>query len=111
MCFALGKLAAAGTLKRPPLTDRIAAISVGLVEGRPVLDLDYVEDSAADVDMNVVRTAGGRYVEVQGTGEDATFAREELDGLLTLADGGIDTLLEQQKELLGDILPKIVRQP
>jgi ribonuclease PH len=111
MCLALGKLANAGSLKRPPLTSRIAAISVGIVEGRPVLDLDYVEDSAADVDMNVVRTDSGRYVEIQGTGEDSTFAREDLDGLLQLADGGIDTLLERQKELLGDILPKIVRQP
>jgi len=111
MCLALGKLASAGSLKRPPLTSRIAAISVGIVEGRPVLDLDYVEDSAADVDMNVVRTDSGRYVEIQGTGEDSTFAREDLDGLLQLADGGIDTLLERQKELLGDILPKIVRQP
>lgn len=111
MCLALGKLQAKGALKRPPLTGRIAAVSVGMVEGRPLLDLDYVEDAAADVDMNVVRTDSGRYVEVQGSGEGATFAREDLDGLLELADIGIDKLLEQQVQILGDTLPKIVRQP
>ncbi len=111
MCLALGKLRDDGLLKRPPLTGRIAATSVGIVEGRPVLDLDYVEDSAADVDMNVVRTDAGRYVEIQGTGEGATFARDDLDGLLELADIGIERLLAQQKELLGDLLPQIVREP
>jgi len=111
MCLALGKLSGDGALKRPPLIGRIAAISVGVVEGRPVLDLDYVEDSAADVDMNVVRTDAGRYVEIQGTGEGATFAREDLDGLLELADIGITKLLAQQQELLGDLLPGIVREP
>ena len=111
MCLALGKLRDDGLLKRPPLTGRIAATSVGIVEGRAVLDLDYVEDSAADVDMNVVRTDAGRYVEIQGTGEDATFARDDLDSLLELADVGIGRLLAQQEELLGDLLPKIVREP
>ncbi len=102
MCLALGKLRDEGSLKRAPLTGRIAATSVGIVEGRPVLDLDYVEDSAAEVDMNVVRTDDGRYVEIQGTGESTTFAREELDGLLELADIGIARLLTQQQELLAD---------
>ena len=111
MCLAIGTLRKDGLLKRPPLTGRIAAISVGIVEGRPVLDLDFVEDSAADVDMNVVRTDDGRYVEIQGTGEGATFARDDLDGLLELADIGIERLLAQQKELLGDLLPQIVREP
>jgi len=111
MCLAIGTLRKDGSLKRPPLTGRIAATSVGIVEGRPVLDLDYVEDSAADVDMNVVRTDAGRYVEIQGTGEGATFARDDLDGLLELADIGIERLLAQQKELLGDLLPLIVREP
>lgn len=111
MCMALGKMRDNGQVKRPPLTGRIAATSVGIVEGRPVLDLDYVEDSAADVDMNVVRTDAGRYVEIQGTGEDATFARDELDGLLELADVGVDRLLAQQQELIGDLLSKIVREP
>ncbi len=111
MCLAIGKLRKDGLLKRPPLTGRIAATSVGIVEGRPVLDLDYVEDAAADVDMNVVRTDAGRYVEIQGTGEDATFTRDDLDGLLELADAGIVTLLAQQQELLGDLLPQIVREP
>jgi ribonuclease PH len=110
MCLALGKLRNDGLLKRPPLTGRIAATSVGIVEGRAVLDLDYVEDSAADVDMNVVRTDAGRYVEIQGTGENATFARDDLDSLLELADVGVGRLLAQQEELLGDLLPKIVRE-
>jgi ribonuclease PH len=110
MCLALGKLRGDGLLKRAPLTGRIAATSVGVVEGRAVLDLDYVEDSAADVDMNVVRTDAGRYVEVQGTGENATFDRGELDSLLELADIGIGRLLAQQEEILGDLLPKIVRE-
>ena len=110
MCLALGKLQADGKLKRPPLTGRIAAVSVGVVEGCPVLDLDYVEDAAADVDMNVVRTDDGRYVEVQGTGEGTTFSREDLDNLLELADAGIDELLDRQQELLSDVLPRIVRQ-
>ncbi len=110
MFLAIGTLRKDGLLKRPPLTGRIAATSVGIVEGRPVLDLDFVEDSAADVDMNVVRTDAGRYVEIQGTGENATFARDDLDGLLELADIGIERLLAQQKELLGDLLPQIVRE-
>jgi ribonuclease PH len=110
LCLALGKLHGESKLKRPPLTGRIAAVSVGVVEGRPVLDLDYVEDSAADVDMNVVRTDAGRYVEVQGTGEGTTFSRGDLDDLLALADNGIDRLLDQQRELLGDVLPRIVRE-
>ena len=108
MCFALGKLQAAGSLKRPPLNNMIAAISVGMVEGRPVLDLDYVEDSAADVDMNVVRTDEGRYVELQGTAEKTPFDRDQLDRLISLADTGIDRLFEIQREVLGPGLDNLL---
>ena len=81
----------------PVLRDQVAAISVGVVDGKPVLDLPYVEDSNADVDMNVVATGRGRFVEVQGTGEEATFDRGELDALLDLALGGIRQIADAQK--------------
>jgi ribonuclease PH len=85
---------------RSPLRERVAAVSVGIVDGRPVLDLDYAEDAAAAVDMNVVMTCGGRFVEVQGTGERATFTAEELAALVALAQSGICRLLEIQREAL-----------
>ncbi len=102
LALALGKLQQSKTLVRPPLTGSIAAVSVGVVQGEPVLDLDYVEDSAAEVDMNVVRTDDGRYVELQGTAETTPFGRAELDRMLALADVGIDHLLRQQQEALGE---------
>jgi ribonuclease PH len=83
-----------------PLTDSVAAVSVGIVEGSLYLDLDYDEDSAAEVDMNVVMTGSGRLVEVQGTAEHGTFDRPALDSLLDLATSGIVTLTELQKEAL-----------
>lgn len=88
-----------------PLRDSVAAISVGIVEGRPVLDLDYVEDVQAEVDMNVVMTGEGRFVEVQGTGEEATFSDEELAALLKLARGGVAEIREIQRKALGDVWP------
>jgi ribonuclease PH len=84
-----------------PLAGQIAAVSVGIVGGTPVLDLPYEEDSRADVDMNVAMTTAGRFVEVQGTAEGAPFARTELDALLTLAEGGIRELFEAQSRALG----------
>lgn len=87
------------------VTDSLAAISVGIVEGKPVLDLDYHEDVDASVDMNVVMTGGGKFVEVQGTGEEATFDRRELDSLLDLATGGIKQLQMQQRAVLGEAWP------
>ena len=78
-----------GALSAVPLTAHCAAISVGIVGGTPVLDLPYVEDSTAEVDMNVVMTSEGRFVEVQGTAEGMAFTRGELDELLALAEGGI----------------------
>ncbi len=85
----------------PPLTDSVAAVSVGVVQGRVVLDLDYELDYAAAVDMNVVMTGSGRFVEIQGTGEEATFDDAELTELLRLARQGIQQLSERQKEILG----------
>jgi ribonuclease PH len=82
------------------VTDHVAAVSVGLVRGQPVLDLDYPEDSTAEVDLNVVRLARGGYVEVQGTGEHGTFDRSQLDALLALADHGIDELVAAQRDAL-----------
>ncbi len=108
MALALGKLRGKKLLVRPCLSGLVAAVSVGMVTGRPVLDLDYVEDSGADVDMNVVRTDDGRYVEIQGTAETTPFRREGLDALLTLADRGIDRLQEMQREVLGEVLAKVV---
>src|SRR5215469_2781953 len=91
--------------KRYPLRDGVAAVSVGLVDGRAVLDLDYKEDFAAAVDMNVVMTGSGRFVEVQGTGEEATFSEQELTALLKLARGGIRQLIEIQRSALGKNWP------
>jgi ribonuclease PH len=84
-----------------PLTGQIAAISVGIVNGTPVLDLPYVEDSTAEVDMNVAMTAAGGFVELQGTAEGKPFDRAQLDTLLALADGGIRTLFEAQTAALA----------
>ena len=88
-------------LKAHPLIAGCAAVSVGIVGGEPMLDLEYIEDSTADVDMNVVMTSAGHFVEVQGTAEGATFARAELDVLLGLADSGIRTILDAQDRLLA----------
>ncbi len=94
-----------GDAKTWPLVGQIAAVSVGIVNGVPVLDLPYEEDSRADVDMNVAMTAAGAFVEVQGTAEGKPFARAELDALLTLADGGIRELFEAQRRALGVLTP------
>ena len=85
--------------------DSVAALSAGIVKGVPVLDLDYVEDSTADVDMNVIRLGRGGFVEVQGTGEGGVFSREELTALLDLADAGITRLTAIQKASLGAAWP------
>ena len=83
-----------------PLRSPVAAISVGLINGVPCLDLPYEEDSRADVDMNVVMTEEGRFVEIQGTGEHNEFTRDELNQLLDLAEGGLQELIAKQKEAL-----------
>jgi ribonuclease PH len=84
-----------------PLRDSVAAVSVGMVDGKPLLDLCYEEDFAAEVDMNVVVTGSGRFVEVQGTGEEATFSEQELSAMLALARGGIRDLTALQRKTLG----------
>lgn len=86
-----------------PLKDYVAAISVGVFEGKPVLDLNYAEDSKAHVDMNIVMVGKGEFVEVQGTGENATFSRKEIDTLLKLAEKGIKELFDIQKKALGNL--------
>ncbi len=88
-------------IKVTPLRDFVAAISVGIYNGVPVLDLDYVEDSACDTDMNVVMTGSGHFVEVQGTAEGHAFSRSEMDALLGLAQGGITQLLAMQRAALN----------
>jgi ribonuclease PH len=90
---------------RRPLTTNVAAISVGLVDGEPLLDLNYREDSAATVDMNVVMTGAGRFVEVQGSGEEATFSDLELAQLVALGRQGIEQLTAIQRESLGSLWP------
>ena len=98
---ALAKLRDAGVLAEWPLRDFVAAVSVGIYKGVPVLDLDYPEDSGCDTDMNVVMTGSGGIVEVQGTAEGAPFSRAELDRLLQLAEGGIGDLVRAQKAAIG----------
>jgi ribonuclease PH len=98
---AIAKLLVAGKLERTPLTGFVAAVSVGIVDGTPLLDLEYVEDSGCDTDMNVVMTGAGHFIEVQGTAEGAAFSRVEMNQLLDLADGGIRTLIRAQKAALG----------
>lgn len=98
---AVHQLLAEGKLERSPVLHPVAAISVGIVQGMPVLDLDYVEDSGCDTDMNVVMTGAGHYVEVQGTAEGAAFSREEMNQLLLLAEQGIGELIALQKASLS----------
>ena len=97
---AVNALIASGKLKDTPITDHIAAISVGMLQGTPLLDLEYTEDSACDTDMNVVMTGAGHFVEVQGTAEGAAFTRAEMDALLALAESGIAELVTMQKQAL-----------
>jgi ribonuclease PH len=94
-------LLAQGKIPASPIKDFVAAVSVGIVQGTPLLDLEYTEDSACDTDMNVVMTGRGGFVEVQGTAEGASFSRVELDALLALAGQGIAALVQAQKQALG----------
>lgn len=107
LALALDRLVREGKLQSIPLTDFLASVSVGVIAGELLLDLDYVEDSSAKVDMNVVMTGTGKFVEVQGTGEESPFSREELNGLLELAEGGIQHMIGRQKEALGAIAERI----
>jgi ribonuclease PH len=100
LALATWRLRRRGAIDREPLTDSMAAVSVGLVDGQPLLDLPYEEDARAAVDMNVVATGSGRLAEIQGTGEGATFSRAELDALTDLALRGIEQLAALQREAL-----------
>jgi ribonuclease PH len=99
---ALTRVMGLGRLPVHPIKEALAAISVGIVDGVPLLDLPYVEDSKAEVDMNVVMTSTGRYVEVQGTAEGAPYSRGELDAMLDLAQKGIAEIVELQEKVLAD---------
>jgi len=101
---ALNKLKKNGLIREIPIKDFVAAVSVGVVSGEPMLDLTYEEDSTAEVDMNVVMTGKGQFIEVQGTAERRTFNREQMDKLLGFAEKGIRDLVEIQSNLLKDIL-------
>jgi ribonuclease PH len=103
LVLALRKLRDTGVLRSIPLQDYVAATSVGVVGGTPMLDLAYDEDSRADVDMNVVKTGDGRFVEVQGTAEGPPFERAALDSLMQLADDGIRQLVDIQRSIAGAI--------
>ena len=103
---ACARLVQEGKLKASPLTEPCAAVSVGVVDGVPVLDLPYIEDSRAEVDMNVVMTSSGRFVEVQGTAEGQAFSRSELDSMLGLAEKGITELIVLQREMRAIDLPR-----
>ncbi|MBD3893469.1 ribonuclease PH [Hydrogenophaga sp.] len=98
---AVSTLLAAGKIATSPIRGQVAAVSVGLWRGTPLLDLEYVEDQACDTDMNVVMTASGHFVEVQGTAEGAAFSRREMDALLALAEKGVGELLLLQRQALG----------
>jgi ribonuclease PH len=98
---AVSWLMAQGRIGASPLRDAVAAVSVGIVQGTPLLDLEYTEDSACDTDMNVVMTGSGGFVEVQGTAEGAPFSRAEMDALLALAGQGIGGLVALQRQALG----------
>ena len=95
-----------GQITSMPVLDHVAATSVGVVAGVPMLDLAYSEDSVAEVDMNIIKTGDGRFIEVQGTAEGAPFERDTLNQLLSLADEGIQQLIERQREIVGAYLAK-----
>ena len=105
LVLALQKLRETGKIARLPITDYVAATSVGIVDGRPLADLAYAEDSRAEVDMNVVKTGDGRFIEVQGTAEGEPFDRRALDALLELAGDAIERLVALQREIVGRFLP------
>ncbi len=101
LVLAVRKLQKAKLIAASPVTEQIAAISVGMQDGRALLDLDYAEDSKADVDMNVVMVGSGRFVEVQGTAEGRSFSKKDMDAMLGLAGKGIASLFTMQKKVLG----------
>ncbi len=107
LALAVHKLSGAVSFARYPLADFLASVSVGVINGQVLLDLIYEEDSRAKVDMNVVMTGAGSFVELQGTGEESPFTRPELDGMLGLAESGIRRLVSWQKDILGEAASRI----
>jgi ribonuclease PH len=103
MVDALRYLQRKGLIATDPLRRMVASVSVGMVNGMPVVDLDYPEDSSADTDMNVIMAEDGKFIEVQGTAEGETFSRDELNAMLDLAAGGIRQLIDAQKQVLGSV--------
>ncbi len=106
LALACEKLRQRDVVRTIPLNDYVAAVSVGIVDGEPLLDLAYDDDSRAEVDMNIVKTGSGKFIEVQGTAESQPFDRQALDALLALADKGIAELIEKQKAIVGNFLRK-----
>src|SRR3954464_6117903 len=104
LALALEKLRERDAIRTIPLTDYVAAISVGIVDGEPLLDLAYEDDSRADVDMNIVKTGDGRFIEIQGTAEAIPFGQDALLALLALADQGIKQLIEKQRAIIGHLV-------
>jgi ribonuclease PH len=107
LVLAVQKMREQDTLRTMPITDYVAATSVGIVKGEPLLDLAYTEDSGAEVDMNIVKTGSGLYIELQGTAEAIPFGREALNQLLDLADTGIRQLMALQRGLIGQYMDKV----
>ena len=101
LALACRRLVKNGILKTSPILSEVAAVSVGIIEGTAILDLAYVEDSAADVDMNIVCTGRGKFIELQGTAEREPFSREQMDEMLVLAEKGVAQLFEVQRTALG----------
>ena len=106
LALAIHRMREQDLIRTVPIVDYVAATSVGIVEGMPMLDLAYAEDSKADVDMNIIKTGAGLYIEIQGTAEAMPFGREALNRLLDLADTGIRQLIALQRGLVGNILGK-----
>ena len=104
LALALEKIHQRGVLKTVPLSDYVAATSVGIVDGEVLLDLAYEDDSRAEVDMNIVKTGDGRFIEVQGTAEAIPFGRDALNQLLDIADTGIRQLIDKQRAIVGHLL-------
>jgi ribonuclease PH len=104
LALALEKMRERDQIRVIPLSDYVAATSVGIVDGEPLLDLAYDDDSRADVDMNIVKTGDGRFIEVQGTAEAIPFGRDALNTLLDLADHGIKQLVEKQRAIVGHLI-------
>ena len=101
LALACRRLVKNGILKNSPILSEVAAVSVGIIEGTPILDLAYAEDSVADVDMNIVCTGRGKFIEIQGTAEREPFTREQMDEMLLLAEKGVNQLFEVQRVALG----------